>query len=695
MNALHMLARTTWREWLEEDAPALGYVIKVLLASLLAMWLSLRFELDQPRTAMLTVAIVMQPHSGMVLAKSVYRLAGTLAGILASLLLVALFTQERVPLLLCMSIWIGICTAGSMVFRNHQSYAFVLAGYTLCIVGLPAAVSPEHTFDIAMSRISEIMIGLLCATVVSDLIFPKRIGSVMLDAVRRRFTDFCALLRSASTGPSPAYEPMLLRFVGDIFSLESFRSSSSMESDESRTHRLRLGRLNAEFMEVSTTFHAFERLLRRQRKGGRQEIGDALSGLYRQLGEVLCFDGQIARTEQEAVVVAARLSVFRGGIEQVFSSTRKHLPADLGPSERLDFETGAELLRRLGDELAVYAATYASLSKRQNDVDSPSLGMHFDPLAVALAGVRGALVLAIMSSVWIFTAWGSGLEAITLGVVTSTLFATAPSPTRTIGQFLTGALIGTVLAYFCNFDILPHAQGFVMLALAVSPGLALAAWLTTRPKTAVIGAGIFIVLLMHIGFGNAYSANPIAFMNDAIADLLAILLSGIMYGLIDLSGSRWSRLRVASALRMLVVTACREPLALRRARLEISARDLVQRSGSARRIAEEQDRIVIDWLLSTLEIGHAIIALRKQIGELDQPGTAAPLQAALEAVAALYESPSRRNREAAILAINDAAPALDMAGIAPALRRQMKTTTHFIRSVLLDDESVLASVGGR
>ena len=86
---LLMSYSTALDEWLKEDAPVFGYLLKVLLASLLAMWLSLRFELDQPRTAMLTVAIVMQSRSGMVFAKSYYRLLGTLVGIIVSLILVA------------------------------------------------------------------------------------------------------------------------------------------------------------------------------------------------------------------------------------------------------------------------------------------------------------------------------------------------------------------------------------------------------------------------------------------------------------------------------------------------------------------------------------------------------------------------------------------------------------------------------
>lgn len=706
-NRLLLTCRAEFRTWLKEDAPILGYLLKVLLASLFAMWLSLKFELDQPRTAMLTVAIVMQSRSGMVFAKSYYRLLGTLVGIVVSLILVALFAQERVLFLLSMALWIGLCTAGSMVYRNHQSYGFVLAGYTLCIVGLPAAINPDLTFSIAVTRISEILIGLICATMVSDLIFPQRLWDVIQAKVRQRFSDFSDLLRSTaqSADASINSKPVLLRFIGDIYSLESFRASAVMENDGAKQNRISISEMNREFMEVSTTFHAFEELLRRQKNSGQPEVGSALSALYSQLSQAVTLDGRSARNEQEAIIITSQLSLFSLNYAQLFAVYRMQLPQDMRDRAFLDFETGAELLQRLANELHAYAMTYSNLGSGENTsakgeaVTPPKLAMHFDTMAVALAGVRGTLTLGIMTALWLFTDWRSGVEAITIGVISSTLFATSPAPDRTIKQFMLGAIIGTVSAYICNFHLLTQAQGFWMLALAVSPTILFASWITTKPSIAVVGSGIFIVFLMHIGFNSSYNANPVTFINDAIADLLAVLVSGVMFGLIDISSSQWSRQRIATSLRGLIVTACRSSSAMQRAQLENAAFDLVQRAGSAQRIAQEQDRMVIDWLLSTLEIGHAVIALRELRPEINHPYFSELLQASLNAIAALHEAPSEARRLKAILAIDyaienfasDIATDMAMPETEHELKRQALTMLHFIHSALLDEESVLAT----
>lgn len=694
-------------EWLKEDAPVFGYLLKVLLASLFAMWLSLKFELDQPRTAMLTVAIVMQSRSGMVFAKSYYRLLGTLVGITVSLVLVALFAQERVLFLLSMALWIGLCTAGSMVYRNHQSYGFVLAGYTLCIVGLPAAISPELTFNIAVTRISEILIGLICATMVSDLVFPQRLWDVIQAKVRQRFSDFSDLLRTTaqSSASTKSSKQVLLRFIGDIYSLESFRASAIMENDGAKHNRIRISEMNKEFMAVATTFHALEELLRRQRNNGHPEVGASLATMYLQLSEAISLNGNSARNEQEAALVTNQLATFSNSFTQNMTFYRMQLPQNLSERELLDFETGAELLQRLAHELHAYAATYASINRSENKLSSsetlatPKLEMHFDAIAVALAGVRGTLTLGIMTALWLLTDWRSGIEAITIGVITSTLFATSPSPNKTIKQFMIGAIIGTVSAYICNFHLLTQAQGFWMLALAVTPTIIFATWLTTKPSIAVVGSGIFIVFLMHIGFNSTYNANPVTFLNDAIADLLAVLVSGVMYGLIDISSSQWSRRRIATTLRGLVVKACKSPLIMKRVQLENAAFDLVQRAGSAQRIAEEQDRLVIDWLLSTLEIGHAVIALRELKPEINHPYFSDLLLTSLEAIAVLHETPTEALRIKALHAIDNAIENLTldisndiaMPEAAHALRRQALSMLHFIHSALLDEESVLVT----
>ncbi len=134
--------RRAGREWARTDGQTWAFIAKALLAAALALWLAYRLELPQPSTVLVTVFIVLQPQSGQVLAKSFYRILGSLAGLSFTVAAIALFAQERVLLLGALVLWIGYCTRGAARYRDFRSYAFLLAGYTACLVGLPAVAQP-------------------------------------------------------------------------------------------------------------------------------------------------------------------------------------------------------------------------------------------------------------------------------------------------------------------------------------------------------------------------------------------------------------------------------------------------------------------------------------------------------------------------------------------------------------------------
>src|ERR1700710_210584 len=77
--------------WAHTDGRTWIYLFKALAAAFLALGIAMKLEMPQPRTAMTTVFIVMQPQSGAVFAKSFYRIGGTLVGLVVMLALPGLF----------------------------------------------------------------------------------------------------------------------------------------------------------------------------------------------------------------------------------------------------------------------------------------------------------------------------------------------------------------------------------------------------------------------------------------------------------------------------------------------------------------------------------------------------------------------------------------------------------------------------
>src|SRR5713101_1135286 len=164
-----------WTPWV--------FAAKTTTSALLALLIAFTFDLDQPKWAALTVFIVAQPQSGLVLAKSFYRIIGTVIGAAVALLLVSLFAQERVLFLGALAAWIGLCTYASKHSRNFAAYGFVLSGYTVAIVGITGALDPANAFFVAEARVTEISLGIIVAGVISQLVLPVSLAQSLRGAV--------------------------------------------------------------------------------------------------------------------------------------------------------------------------------------------------------------------------------------------------------------------------------------------------------------------------------------------------------------------------------------------------------------------------------------------------------------------------------------------------------------------------------
>jgi uncharacterized membrane protein YccC len=258
-------SRTVVLDTLRDETGVWLFVFKTLLAFYLTGWLAMRFSLAQPSTAMLTVIIVANRQSGMVLAKSFYRAIGTLAGAVAAFVIVGLFPQQRELFLLALSLWIGLCAGGATLYRNFKSYAFVLGGYTAAIIALPVINHPPAVFDSAVARISEVLLALIVSGAVNDVVLPSRMRDVLRRTARAQFAHFIGFVQGSTGGsiPRDAMENAHLRFVRDAVTLEDLRSSVIFEDAEARARSGHLQLFNQRFMAASTNFQSLHHLINR------------------------------------------------------------------------------------------------------------------------------------------------------------------------------------------------------------------------------------------------------------------------------------------------------------------------------------------------------------------------------------------------------------------------------------------------
>ena len=701
-----------WRrgffDWARSDGVTWVYIFKVLIAAFLTLWLAMRLELPQPRTAMITVFIVMQPQSGQVFAKSFYRFLGTLAGSAMMVTLIALFAQNTELFLGCLAIWVGICSAGAARCRNFRAYGFVLAGYTAAMVGLPALAHPDGAFMAAVWRVLEISLGILCATLISAAILPQTASAAMRNALYQRFGVFALFVTDGLRGRSEAeaFEASNVRFIAEAVGLEGLRSVTVFEDPHMRRRNGRLSRLNSEFMGITTRFNALHQLLERLRGNGEEHVVAAIKPGLQDLAEVLDgFSGR-ALTSPDAARLATALAIYKEGLPARVRTLRG-LFQETAPSEaeQLDFHTAYELLYRFVDDLHGYAQTHASLAEHRHARerwDEP-----FTPQtnwwAAAASGIRASFILLLLGSYWVATAWPSGATMTLIAAATVGLSAATPNPKRMAFQMACGTFLGALIGFVEMFFLFPLIDGFPLLCVMLAPVIVLGSFLTSRPQYAGVGLGLLIFFSTGSVPDNLTIYNPYTFINDYIAMVMGMLVCAAAGAIILPPNSRWLWQRLEQDLRGQVVYAISGKLKGLASSFESRTRDLLHQAYGLAAGQPKVQKNLLRWMFVVLEIGHAIIELRKEQAILpvhpayadSQPWRQA-IRVMGRALVRLFLQPNSSNLERALVAVDHAisrvaatdepfAPHFDTSAL-----RRVKSYLHFIRTSLLDPQSPLA-----
>ncbi|MCY1270362.1 p-hydroxybenzoic acid efflux pump subunit AaeB [compost metagenome] len=695
-------------EWARTDGVTWIYIAKVLCAAFLTLWLAMRLELPQPSTACVTVFIVMQPQSGQVFAKSFYRLIGTFTGLSVMLVLIALFAQERVLFLLSAAIWIGLCTAGAARYRDFRAYACVLAGYTATLIGIPATTHPETAFMQAIWRVLEISLGVGCATLVSAVLLPQTASAALRNALYLRFGAFAGFMLDGIQRhlDRRAFIAGNLRFASEAVGLETLRTASTFEDPHTRLRSRRLARLNSEFMTLTTRFHALYRLHERLRGQGREALLEILRPCLAPLAELLDELRERPLTAVDAARLDERLSALGGQLRADIRAARSRLDGD-DAEALLDFDSAAELLFRLVDDLHNYSLTHASLAAHHHEREQWE--QDFTPkanlLAALVAGVRAGLVILAFGTFWIYTAWPSGGMFALNAVAILALISSSPNPPRSALQMAGGTAIAAVLGIFISLFVMPHIDGFALLCLVLAPVIAFGAFLSTRPRWAGYGPGVLIFFSIGSIPANLTVYDPSGLFNTYIALILSMTASAAIMAVVLPPNAPWLWRRLEHDLRRRIPYAVSAPAQNLVTGFESGTRDLVTQAYGLAASSPAAQHNLLRWMFLVLEVGHAVIELRREQEALPARAEYAeevPWRGAIRvlgrALIRLFVQPSADNRQRALAAVQHA---IDQAQAAaePYQRhfeqapvRRVLSYLHFIRTSLLDPQSPLPAL---
>ncbi|KVU54259.1 fusaric acid resistance protein [Burkholderia ubonensis] len=692
------------RDWAASDGLIWLHLAKTVCAALLAMGIAMQLEMSQPRTAMTTVFVLMQPLSGMVFAKSFYRVLGTAAGLVAALALGGLFAQQPELYMAGITLWVGGCIALAVRNRHFRWYGFVLAGYTAALIGLPSVMTPQTLFQSALTRAAEVALGIVCSGVVSALILPLSSAKALMRSLNARHAKFVAFASAALAGDIErgGFERRFADFVDEIVGFEANRAFASFEDPHIRARSRRLARLNSEFMNACTRLHALHQLLKRLRESRADAVLAALAPHLDALARRLAaLDGELKRGPARATGALLELRRFHAALPKAARASRRELE-DHAAGGLLDFDTAVELMYRFVGEFLGYADTYASLDDDDHAFERSvtHYAVKTNSFFVGFTFLRTVVAVGAMSCFWIASEWPSGALAVIGAAIACALSSTSPRAPKFVAQMGAGAALATLVGYLFLCYVYPNIDGFPLLCAALAPVLGFGAFLAMRPGLSGYGIGFAVFFCLLAGPDNVIAYTPEVLINNGIALVVAMLACSIVFAVVFPTHMPWLTGRIAHDLRRQVTLACEGASAGLAQRFQSSTHDLMAQLRTLLVRRTRQHRDALRWMLATLEVGHAVIDLRDEVQAFSatKPPQAlrwtASIDAVLDMLPPFFDDPTppchARTLKSVNLAIRAAQHALVAWHAVPDERRRMQRIVgclHFVRSALLDKDA--------
>lgn len=432
----------------------LRFAFKLAFAIVLAMFVGFHFQLETPRWAVLTAAIVAagpafaaggEPYSGAIRYRGMLRIVGTFIGCFAALFIITLLIRAPVVMLLVCCIWAGFCTWISSLVKVENSYAWGLSGYTALIIIVTIQAHPLLTPQFAVERCSEIVIGIVCA-ILADLLFsPRSIKQEIDRELDNLLVDQYRLMQLCiAHGEKEEVDKAWAGLVRRTTALEGMRTNLKIESSRWGRANRRLKAINTISLTLIT--QACETYLI---QNTRPEF---VTPEFRTLFET---------PVETAADVHKQMKVVRKVISY---AGEKNTPVTI--SSWAGTVTRYLLLKRgVASNVRISAVEEEVLNQEVVVKVQSAEGHH------AMINFWRTTVSCLLGSLfWLWTGWTSGSGAMVMIAVVTSLAMRLPNPRMVAMDFLYGMLVALPLGSLYFLVIIPSTQQSILL-LCISLGL--------------------------------------------------------------------------------------------------------------------------------------------------------------------------------------------------------------------------------
>jgi uncharacterized membrane protein YccC len=155
--------------------------VRVALAMVLAYYVGMSMGWEKPHWAGLAVALCSLGTVGGSLRKGLLRINGTFLAGAVTLLLLALFPQDRWPYLFVTATFVAFCTY--MMGHSSRWYFWSIGGYVMPLLALAGGVESASAFETVVLRLQQTTLGVVAFTAVSLLLWPQHADPILKKTV--------------------------------------------------------------------------------------------------------------------------------------------------------------------------------------------------------------------------------------------------------------------------------------------------------------------------------------------------------------------------------------------------------------------------------------------------------------------------------------------------------------------------------
>jgi uncharacterized membrane protein YccC len=388
---------------------------------------------------------------------------------------------------------------------------------------LPAVTNPTTIFDLAITRTQEIILGIVCASVVGGAIFPNRLAPSIIERTDAWFRDAAFYAQETLSGriAGSAISACRQRLAATINGLELLLSQLAYDHTRpdilARTHALR-GRMQLLLPIMSALADPLVALF---------AVGHVRPpGLEALLADVVkWFGAPIPRANQDEVVPDDVADTLRARIAAL-----QPAPAAIATWEGALLSNVLWRLRQLIDVWqdcrtlrVIITHETGAWRPRFRHWRMGGTERYFDRgiLLFSAGSAVGAIVLAC--SLWISSGWADGAGAVTLAAVACSFFAALDEPAPQVLNFFIYTCVSVVLAGLYLFVVLPYVHDFPMLVVMFSVPFILVGTLIPRPQFNLATMLVAVNTATFISIQSAYDADFLIFLNSNLAGLAGLL----------------------------------------------------------------------------------------------------------------------------------------------------------------------------